>query len=225
MKVFILNFHTFNNQFAIIGDWTLTEFADIIDTFANEGFTFITTAGLLANTVVGNKNILITIDDGRSSVIPAYEAVLRPRKIQPLLAITTHLDDSMMTWEQIKQLHTDGCYIASHGYDHLHLDERLYTDTPELFMKELQESKKDLEMHLDTEINMYVYPYGEYITELFTILPKLGYRWGMRVGNETQTLPIIQQMDKYRLSRYHINHLSYKVKIQRILEEANRMLL
>ena len=180
--VFVLCYHAFLD---IPHDMTfpLRQLDLQLETLKNAGFNFITTEDFIAKRYRGKNNILITIDDANKSVYRAYFEVFKKYNIKPLLAIspgyiTRHYT---LSWEEIIELHKEGCFIAAHGYDHLYLDELSYRNNPALSANEITKSKEVLESKLNTKIEVFVYPYGERCAEAIRLLKETGYTFGFTV--------------------------------------------
>ena len=227
-KVFTLCLHSFwGTPKNGIFDFSETQLADIVDTFINEGFTFITTEDFLAEKVVGTKNILLTIDDGNRSVYSAYKNVLQPRGIKPLLAIITgsvSVVPQTLTWEQVKELQADGCYIASHSVEHMHITPEAYRKDSGFFLWELRKSKETLYEKLKTPVILYIYPYGAWIPEMQVLIPQEGYVLAFGVDSAPTFLPLRNNPRLWELPRYMLTQKNYRILIDQILRESRYLI-
>ena len=128
-SVFALCYHSFRGKDKIPTDVSINELKDQLDYLKKNGFRFVSFSQIEKGLVKGQKNILITIDDGNRSIIEANEKVFKPMGIKPLLGIYPNLigkKDYALNWEELKKLSDEGFDIASHGYYHLPLDDKLY---------------------------------------------------------------------------------------------------
>ena len=224
-KVFVLCFHTFWGNEKYFYDFSREEFAAILDQFKDAGFKFVTMDDVFATTLQGSKNLLVTIDDGNRSVYDAFQVVLFPRNIKPVLAIIAGSIDKIkqdLTWDQVEELQASGCYIASHGWLHLMADEKLYTLSPELFKQELSKSKLVLSEHLAQPIVVYIYPYGKHIEEDNLEVPRHGYLLAFGLGQKSITLPLGPNMSLYNLPRYIFDRKNHQDLIDMIIKEAGK---
>ena len=127
---------------------------------------------------------------------------MKPLGIKPVLAIYPAVISRMhyaMTWNQVKELSDDGCYIASHGYYHLFLSEKFYKKSPFDFKKEIYTSKKVLEEKLNRKIETMVYPFGLNCDAAVSESKNAGYKYGMTVVPNVTSLPLD---DNFHINRY-----------------------
>ena len=189
------------------------QFDQMLDLLSFNNFKFVSMENVLTDQIEGTKNILITLDDGRASILTAYEKILKPRKILPVLAIITgFIDGSFLTWEQIQYLQHSGCHIASHGCNHI----RHATLSNEDLQKELIGSKQILEQKLKPPITTYVYPYGSLMVRA-ELLTCAGYTvaFALRDG-------LINWSSNFlALPRYSLDQLSWQQTIDRIIKGSN----
>ena len=220
-KVFVLCFHTFWGNPKYQYDFSHEEFANILDQFSAAGFKFVTMDDIFANTVDGTKNILVTIDDGNESVYDAFATVLLSRNIKPVLAIIGGSIGNIkqdLTWSQVEELQSEGCYIAAHGWFHIVAGERLYVLSPCLFEQELVKSKLVLERHIQGPIIVYIYPYGRYIKEDDVEVPRHGYLLAFGLDQKPLEVPLGPPL--YNLPRYLFDRYNYQRLTTEIINEA-----
>ena len=183
--VFVLCYHAFIN---VPNDITfpIKQLDLQMETLKNAGFNFITVEDLIAKRYKGLNNVLITVDDGNKSVYTAYYEVFKKYNIKPLIAIYTAIISRQryaLTWEQIAELHNEGCYIAAHGYYHLFLDANAYRKDPNSCRREVVKSKEILESKLGISINTFVYPYGVRCAEVVKLVEEADYKFGFTVDD------------------------------------------
>jgi peptidoglycan/xylan/chitin deacetylase (PgdA/CDA1 family) len=204
-KVFVLCYHSFLGNKRFAGDVSMQELKRQMDFFKEKGFQFVSFPDILKGTVKGSHNILIVIDDGNESVYGAYHDIFKPRHIRPVLAIYPSIIGKKtyaMNWDQLKELSQDGCDIASHGYYHLLLNQKLYDKDKAAFMKEINGSKEILEKRLNLKVLAMVYPNGvrSDITKKF--LKDAGYTCAFTIKWGTLLSPISANKDPYELPRF-----------------------
>jgi peptidoglycan/xylan/chitin deacetylase (PgdA/CDA1 family) len=83
------------------------------------------------------------------------------------------------SWKELKEMSESGyVQIASHGYNHLPLD-KLYKNELEY---EVKESQRVLEEKLNIKCNSFVYPYGNFNSEVLNIVNKY-YDYNFTIGS------------------------------------------
>lgn len=188
----ILCYHAFLDR---KDPYSLTEevLKEQLETFKSNGFTFITMEDIKNQRVRGDKNILVTIDDGNKSTYPAYFNVMKPLGIKPVLGIYPAIIGRTayaLTWEQLKELSDEGCHIAAHGYNHLYLHEKAWQESPEKVKREIYLPKKILEERLNIEVYSYVYPFGSKSDRTIEELKKAGYKYAFTIVGKRTTVPV-----------------------------------
>ena len=217
--VYILCYHAFLEKKDPYS-FTLDQFRDQLHRLKNNGFTFVAFEDVVNDRVKGNKNILITIDDGNHSVYEAYYSVMKPMGIKPVLGIYPAIISRMeyaMTWDQVKKLAADGCYIASHGYHHMFLTTKYYNKDQASFKKEIYLSKKILEEKLNRKIDTMLYPFGETSDIAISELKNAGYKYGMTIIPKITQLPV---NDNFHINRYLMTKPGQKGIIASISKQA-----
>ena len=222
-KVFVLAFHTFLDKEKIDLDIGAKELRQELESLKNQGFKFVTMEDVKKNKIIGNKNVLITIDDGHKTVIKAYNEVLKPMNIKPVLAIYPGIDrlsKSFMTWDEINSLVKEGVYIASHGYNHLKVNEKLYSKDKSAFEDEIIKSKKILEEKTGKKIDTFIYPYGIRSKITKEYLKKFGYTMAFTINWGTLAVPIEKNSDMFELPRYMFTKKEWKNEMNIIKSKA-----
>ena len=143
----------------------------------NKGFESLTSAGLV-DIVQGERlgpqrGVFITFDDGHVSnylkALPALERF----GYQGIFFITTSWigNPNMLSWEQIRELHTRGMEIGSHTVTHPIPP----TASQEDLRKELLESKETLEGELGISVRSISSPTGFHDPRMRTLAAEVGY--------------------------------------------------
>ena len=206
-KVFVLCYHTFLGNKRFAGDISMQELRSQMDYFQSKGFHFVSYADLLKGSVTGTQNLLLVIDDGNQSAYPAYQEILKPRHIKPMLAIYPSIigkKSYALTWEQLKELSKDGCDIAAHGYYHELMNQKFYDKDKKGFLKEIYDSKETLEKKLNIKVTAYVYPNGVRCDMAKKTLKEAGYSYAFTITWGPVLSPLPLNKDRYELSRYMI---------------------
>lgn len=186
----------------------------------DKGFNFVTFDDVVSDRIQGNNNILLTIDDGNHSVYSVYYSILKPMGIKPVLGIYPAVINRMsyaMTWDQVKKLADDGCYIASHGYHHMFLSTKYYNEDQASFKKEIYLSKKILEEKLNRKIETMLYPFGVNSDIAINEMKNAGYKYGLTIEPKMEALPI---NNNFQIHRYLMTKVSQKGFIASIIKNG-----
>lgn len=115
---------------------------------------------------LASGSVLVTMDDGFSSVLTEAAPVLRRYRIPAVAFITTQAigdpdagkgaGEAFLTWEQVAALSAAGVTIGSHGHTHRSMA-KLSLD--EVRVEGLQ-SRQLIEAHLGKGVTSFAYPYG-----------------------------------------------------------------
>lgn len=222
-KVFVLGYHSFLGGARSRYDFSRNEMKRHIAYFKSRGFQFVSFQDIVDGTISGNKNILITIDDGNRSVYRLYRDVLEPAGIRPLLAIYTApvgRERFALNWRQLEELSRAGCEIASHGYYHLKMTRRLYRKKRRRFLQEIYRPKAELEKRLGKEIRVFVFPYGLFQRSSFHHLNEAGYRYAFTTYDGTVYSELGRNKKRYELARYMMDRGSWKYTFAKIVRKS-----
>ena len=224
-KIFVLAFHTFLGKEKIDLDIDTNQFRQELEKLKNQGFKFVTIEDIKQNKISGDKNILITIDDGHKTVVKAYNEVLKPMNIKPILAIYPNIigkSKSFMTWNEINGLVKEGVYIASHGYNHLKVNEKLYLKDKNIFEDEIIKSKKILEEKIGKKIDTFIYPYGVRSEITKEYLKKNGYKMAFTINWGVLKAPLEKENDMFELPRYMFAKKEWETELNIIKSKAKQ---
>jgi len=211
-SVRILTYHTFMGDKNIYS-FSLEEFKKQCEELKSEGFTFITFTDFKTGKFKGDKNILLTVDDGHKTVYDAYKQVMRPLGIKPLLAVypgITGKKKFALTWEQLKEMLDDGCTLASHGYYHNFCDEKTIKKNLKAVETEIIKSKAMLEEKLGVKVDTFVYPFGMYSPQTEEILKSAGYSYAMNIKKGAAKIGANPdyELPRYLMTRNRITNIS-----------------
>ncbi len=204
-KVFVMVYHSFNGDGKFDTDLSCHDLALQMDFFKEKGFRYVTFQDVVSGRIEGDRNLLVTIDDGHRSVWQAYREVFKPRGIKPVLgiypAVVEH-KDYVMTWPEIKALALDGCEIASHGYNHLYVNAKLMKNNPAAFEREVGLSKKIIEEKTGVKVRTFLCPFGVHSAETAQGLRSHGYTSAFILLWKPVLVPLNQNPDMFELPRY-----------------------
>lgn len=222
-KVFVLCYHSFHGNKRFAGDVSMADLRTHMESLKTNGFGFVSLSDVINGKVKGSRNILIVIDDGNESVYRAYNEIFKPRRIKPVLAIYPNIigkKSYAMTWDQLKELSEAGCEISSHGYYHLHLDQKLYERDKKAFIKEIDGSKELLEIKLGVKVISMAYPNGIHSDITKTILKDAGYRCAFTIKWGTMLSPLADNRDPFELPRYMIYQDNWGMIVNSVMKAS-----
>ncbi|WHM41441.1 polysaccharide deacetylase family protein [Streptomyces sp. BPTC-684] len=168
-------------------------FAEQMDVLADRGFTPLTTAGLAhawrSAGALPRRPVLITFDDGYEGVHRHALPVLAKHGFAATLFVSTgwlrgaHEEggalDTMLDWDQVRELAAAGTEIGGHSHTHPQLDQlgddRLWFET--LRCKEIVAEE------LGTRPVSFAYPYGYSSRRVRRTVRAAGFAQALAVGN------------------------------------------
>lgn len=134
---------------------------------------------------IPRKTVAITFDDGSSSlyeyginIFKKYKFPITVFLLAGLIGKKNYWDkakgeksDSLLNYEQIKELQKHNVEFGSHGLTHKPLASIPAGEAE----KEIRDSKKKLEDLLNQEVRLFAYPYGEYNKQIVDMVKNHGY--------------------------------------------------
>jgi peptidoglycan/xylan/chitin deacetylase (PgdA/CDA1 family) len=223
--IYVLCYHSFLGKKHVTYDFSNDELRSHLRFLSDRGFRFISLRDIQEGRVGSGKNVLVTIDDGNHSVYRAFYDVFRPLGIKPLLSIYPNIigkKEYALNWQQLKQLAGDGCDIASHGYFHLKLNNKLFTENKRNFMQEIVKSKQMLEEKLGISITSFVYPFGLNTDVAEEALRNSGYRLAFTIVNNPVKYPLERNLNVMRLPRYMLTRSHFQGSLNHIAAIAEK---
>lgn len=107
--------------------------------------------------------ILVTMDDGFSSVLDIAAPIMRRHGIPSVAYVTTGFvgttsasGERYLTWDEVARLPAAGVTVGSHAHSHRSMAKL----SPSEALDEALRSKRLLEQHLGREVRSFAYPYG-----------------------------------------------------------------
>lgn len=224
-KIFVICYHSFIGNPKNDYDLSKDVLKEQIQILKNDGFKFVSFEEVKTGKITGNKNILVTIDDGYLSSYEAYKEIMKPNGIKPVFAIypLSIKDGSKMymNWAQVKELSAEpGVIIASHTYNHTAMSEKEYNKNPKAFEKEITLSKSTLEEKTGKKVEILVYPYGINSPIAKTLIAKAGYNMAFTIKWGTMWLPLNKNKDMFALPRYMLTQKEWKNEFKIIQSNA-----
>jgi hypothetical protein len=107
--------------------------------------------------------VLVTMDDGFSSVLHIAAPILQRWRIPSVAYLTTDLigkvsisGEPYLTWEEAAQLPAAGITVGSHSHTHRSVAQL----APEVALEEARTSREMLERGIDQPVRSFAYPFG-----------------------------------------------------------------
>jgi peptidoglycan/xylan/chitin deacetylase (PgdA/CDA1 family) len=127
----------------------------------------------------------------------------------------------MMSWNDIKEVHLNGCEIGSHSCSHPLLANKTNVDE---IRKELTESGKKIESNINKFPLTISYPFGSYNETVKTIAQNAGYKIGVAVHPSTFDSSKHNLFEVPRIELYDEPFFKSRLRISGIIENINRMI-
>ncbi|WP_391647940.1 polysaccharide deacetylase family protein [Streptomyces violarus] len=168
-------------------------FAEQMAVLADRGLTPVTTAGLAAGWRSGRplpeRPVLITFDDGYEGVHRHALPVLAKHGFPATLFVSTGWIqgpydtggglDTMLDWDQVRELAAAGVEIGGHSHSHPQLDQV----SAATLRFELIHCKEIVADQLGTVPASFAYPYGYSSSRVRQAVRETGYAQALAVGN------------------------------------------
>ena len=186
----VLAFHKLSQNFSYGStNYTPEKFQKLLNQLSDSGFSFVSISELEK---AGEKDILLTFDDGYQHLTEHLPVFIEKHNIKPLIFLPTAFIGQVNSWDysvyfkkeyhlsisQIKELAQLGVTFGSHG--HTHTD---FTRLSQVQLAdELSESKSILEDILKLEVNCISYPFGRFNTEVIEYAKYSKYKFGFTMA-------------------------------------------
>ncbi|WP_372780444.1 polysaccharide deacetylase family protein [Litorivivens sp.] len=163
---------------------TPEQFAAHLDYLAREGFTVWPLSRILEHLEDGRKlperTVALTFDDAYRSVYTQALPMLRSRNFPFTIFVTTDYIDGKsrlyLSWEQLREMTSQGAEIGNHSLSHPHLVRRRDGENEAQWRArvraEIEGAQRRLREELDP-VPLFAYPYGEYTVEVKNIVKSL----------------------------------------------------
>ncbi|MFD5157232.1 polysaccharide deacetylase family protein [Streptomyces hawaiiensis] len=200
-------------------------FADQMRLLGDRGFTPITTARLAgawrAGLPLPHRPVLITFDDGYQGVHRHALPVLRDLAFTATVFVTTgwirghhEIDgaalDTMLDWEEVRELAAEGWEIGGHSHSHPQLDQLPGGE----LQYEVQCCKEIIAERLGSAPASFAYPYGYSNRQVRQAVRAAGFSQSVAVGNELA----VPRQGPYALRRVTVRHSTGLEEFARLTE-------
>lgn len=133
---------------------------------------------IVFGTIIPNKPIVITLDDGYVDNYTNAYPVLKEfgfKATMFMISSAMNNDSHYLNDKQLVEMDQNGVKIESHTVTHPKLDELSYEGQ----VAELKNSKEALEKVLGREVKYIAYPYGKFNNDTLKISQEAGYEMGL----------------------------------------------
>ncbi len=131
------------------------------------------------------KKFLITFDDGLKTSGNAIKSLKEKRNINSALFLITDEvgKPGYLTWDEISELVSSySVKIGLHGKRHLEVSKILAENTD--LLAEIDFAKKEIEEKLNTPVNWYAYPFGDYNASSASLLASSSFDFCFTVDGQ-----------------------------------------
>lgn len=127
--------------------------------------------------------VVITFDDGYYNNFEFAYPIIKKNNIPITIFLTTNYVDSpdkrrFLTWEEVKRMHQEGVAFGAHTVNHPYLTRISKNE----IINEINDSKKDIELRLDNQIDSFSYPYGSFNENVKEAVRDSGYSCALTVN-------------------------------------------
>ncbi|MFO7813698.1 MAG: polysaccharide deacetylase family protein [Pelovirga sp.] len=147
---------------------------------------------------------MITVDDAYLSFYQAGMPVVRKFAVPVSLFVNTDAvgTPGYMSWDQIREVVTQGVEIGNHTASHAYLVEKMAGETDDQWRRRIHDdiltAQQVFERELGFAPDIFAYTYGEYSAEIIDIVKDLGFI----AAYAQQSGVIHQQHDPFTLPRF-----------------------
>lgn len=195
-------------------DTSAADLTDHIETLRAQGYSLISLAKALdfvQGKPLAGPSVLLTFDDGYSSVFAEARRVLSAAMVPAVAFIVSGQIDGLNEWDvaigrprlplmdvaELRELHEAGWAIASHTETHAHLTQL----TGQCLKRELEASLTVLTANGFDSPDVLAYPYGENDVRVRRAAKRAGYRFAFAMGGGR---PTGRGRDKLRIPRVEV---------------------
>lgn len=137
---------------------------------------------LQAGQPLPDKAIAITFDDGYANILKNAHPIMAKYDFPYTVFINPPaigVAGNQLTWDEIAMMDEQGADFANHTLDHLHMLNRLDSESNEAWLSRVvgnvEEAERQLTEKVGYSFKYLAYPFGEYNTKLKNTLTERGY--------------------------------------------------
>jgi peptidoglycan/xylan/chitin deacetylase (PgdA/CDA1 family) len=172
---------------------------------SNHGYTTLSLQQFLdymdnkSSAAMPSKPVLLTFDDGYADNYVHVMPILQELDFHATIFISpgTTEDGYFLNWDQIKEMQQAGWDIQPHGMTHPHLPK--LTAVQQAY--EITEAKRQIEVQLGIQSQVFCYPYGERNAYTIKVLEEQGFRYAFTIEQGVTT----RAQNRFALKRLFVN--------------------
>lgn len=227
----ILIYHRFGEEQYPTTNVRLDQFEAHIAELKSGGYNFLPLSQIV-NAIrnsqpLPDRTVAITVDDAYESAFAEAWPRLKAAGIPMTLFVATDPVDAKsrtyMSWDQIRQLKTDGVEIAHHGASHHHMVEAGRAAS----LADVERASLRFQEELGFVPDIFAYPYGEYSKEIGTALEESGFAAAFaqyssvaRIGSDPFALPRFPINERYgEIDRFRLIASAHALPVANIIPE------
>lgn len=177
---------------------------------------------------VPEPTVAITFDDGLVSNLHAAETLAAVDMSADFFVNPSTIEQpGFLTWQQLREMHTMGMSIQSHGMTHRYLNDLGATEVED----ELRNSKDQIEQHLGVKVTLFAPPGGRMPVNFGAIARGIGYEavCSSRVGfwkrPALEEQPMSSDDDAIEIPRLAVLSATSSAQFHRWIQSSQRELL
>ncbi len=137
---------------------------------------------LIIGEALPEKGAALCVDDAFTSFAEAGMPLVRQYGYPISLFVNTDAvgTSGYLDWDEIRALRAEGVEIGNHTASHAYLVEMEADEDisawRERIVQDISKAQQQFKQHLEFEPTLFVYPYGEYSSDVVKIVKELGYQ-------------------------------------------------
>lgn len=139
-------------------------------------------AAIKAGQSLPAKAIAITFDDGFADIFENGHPILKQYDLPYTVFINPSVIDvqaNQLSWQQVKLMQSENVTFANHTMDHLHLLDRLPSESQQDWQnriwQNIEQAERQITQQTGVSLKMLAYPFGEYDSSIQAMLAQAGY--------------------------------------------------
>jgi len=216
----VLVYHRFGEEDAPSTNIRLEQFEAQIQLLKAGDFNFMSLPDLVDSLKTGrsipDKTVVITVDDAYSSIASEGWPRLKAAGIPLTIFVATDPVDAgskrYLTWDQLRQLQSEGVHIAHHTASHLHMTDVSFDEV----RVDIERANSRFQKELGKTPTILAYPYGEYSLKLKEKIKQLGFDAAFAQYSSV----IHSKSDRFQLPRFPVNERYGEISRFRLISSA-----
>lgn len=163
-----------------------------VQELVNDGYTFYFVKDipsiLKGETTISDKSVVLTFDDGYEDFYSVVFPILKKYNVKGTVFVINHFLNrhGFLSTEELYELsHSDLVEIGAHTLDHAYLKQA----SPEYQIRQITESKAQLEEIIGKPVETFAYPYGDFSANTLDFVKEASYSAAVSViSGRTQSL-------------------------------------